>query len=424
VIEAVDDVSSPDTSESDEREGLHASKRARTQSCASSQGTLDSEEDEDWQHGAVFDSLKFVAGESDLDDELEGGDDSAMFAGVDEAEFCARLEELAISAGDNPLDETWLPPKQAKRVAKRKGFIGQPKEYKKGPDVGSKAKRTKQHYRKLLANQTSLTSFGFTSSSASQPGIAPSSFPATLPNFSATSNPLVDDGVTVVSPTPSTAHSPLCEQPESPCGTTTCGCDMDLPVSCNNDTCDPLVGGPDDESPLGADGLTEEAEEAWEDELEEQERGGVEIRGWDELQDQVKDDLAKGAKTLPLSRVSQLMLIQSFATLRLKGLGRVEASLEIARQWHEGEGVHFAWKVRALSRHYQVFEQLPAEKCGGQANALSPLKDEQLQLAAHQWLMSQEVGHVTPQQFCHALNETIIPTLGIALARPLCKQTA
>jgi len=172
---------------------------------------------------------------------------------------------------------------------------------------------------------------------------------------------------------------------------------MDLPVSCNNDTCDPLVGGPDDESQLGADGLTEEAEEAWEDELEEQERGGVEIRGWDELWDQVKDDLAKGAKTLPLSRVSQLMLIQSFATLHLKGLGRVEASLEIARQWHKGEGVHFAWKVRALAQHYQVFEQLPAEKRGGQANALSPLKDERLQLAARQWLMSQEVGHVTPQ---------------------------
>ena len=70
--------------------------------------------------------------------------------------FCEHLEELAISAGDNPLDETWLPPKQAKRVAKWKGFIGQPKEYKKGHDIGSKAKHTKQHYRKLLANQTSL----------------------------------------------------------------------------------------------------------------------------------------------------------------------------------------------------------------------------------------------------------------------------
>ena len=118
VIEAVDYVSFPDTSESDEREGQRARKRPRTQSCASSGGTSDSEEDQDWQCRAVFDSLKFVAGESDSDDELEDDDGSAMFAGVDEAEFCARLEELAISAGDDPLDEMWLPPKQAKHAAK------------------------------------------------------------------------------------------------------------------------------------------------------------------------------------------------------------------------------------------------------------------------------------------------------------------
>jgi len=44
---------------------------------------------------------------------------------------------------------------------------------------------------------------------------------------------LVDDGVTVVSPTPSTTHSPLCEQPESPCGTTTCGCDIETTLGEN-----------------------------------------------------------------------------------------------------------------------------------------------------------------------------------------------
>ena len=38
--------------------------------------------------------------------------------------------------------------------------------------------------------------------------------------------------------------------------------------------------------------------------------------------------------------------------------------------------------------------------------------------------MSQEVGHITPQQFHHVLNETIVPSLGITLVRPLCEQTA
>lgn len=55
-----------------------------------------------------------------------------------------------------------------------------------------------------------------------------------------------------------------------------------------------------------------------------------------------------------------------------------------------------------------MFEQLPTEKHGGRANALSPLKDERLQLAARQWLMLQEVGQV----------------IGIVLARPLCERTA
>jgi hypothetical protein len=94
--------------------------------------------------------------------------------------------------------------------------------------------------------------------------------------------------------------------------------------------------------------------------------GGVdEIRDWGMLWDQIKNDLKKKAKTLPLSQFNQLTIIRNFATLRLKGLGRLAASQEIARQWHEGEGHHFNQQVRALARHYQRFEKLPVEKCGG-----------------------------------------------------------
>ena len=160
-------VSSPNTSESepDEGECLHQSKRARSLSCTSNPDTSDDEE-KDWQRGAVFDSLKYVADESDSDDELEEGGDDTVFSGVDEAEFCAWLEALAVNAGDDPLDTTWLPPKQAKCAAQRKQkSVGHPKEYKKGPDVGSKSECTKQWYKKLLADQKSLSDFGFTFSS-------------------------------------------------------------------------------------------------------------------------------------------------------------------------------------------------------------------------------------------------------------------
>ncbi|KAI6154578.1 hypothetical protein BKA82DRAFT_4347497 [Pisolithus tinctorius] len=83
-----------------------------------------------------------------------------------------------------------------------------------------------------------------------------------------------------------------------------------ITVSCTNTQDSSGCHSDDASMPLNAGGLVEDAEDAWEDVLEEQERGGVKIRGWDELWEQVKDDLVRGMKTnLPLSRVNQLMLI-------------------------------------------------------------------------------------------------------------------
>ena len=104
--------------------------------------------------------------------------------------------------------------------------------------------------------------------------------------------------------------------------------------------------------------------------------------------------MKKGGDTLPISQVNQLLILHNFATLRLKGYGKMEASLEIARQWHEGEGMHYARKVRALARHYQVFEQLPIEKRGGEKMSCSTLLDERVKTAARSWLTSQPVGQV------------------------------
>ena len=68
------------------------------------------------------------------------------------------------------------------------------------------------------------------------------------------------------------------------------------------------------------------------------------------------------------------MILSIFATLCLKGVLRMQASAEIAYQWHDGDGVHFARWIRALARHYQIFEQLPAERHGGRS--ISFLEDE------------------------------------------------
>ena len=96
------------------------------------------------------------------------------------------------------------------------------------------------------------------------------------------------------------------------------------------------------------EGETADAErddEEWEAELDESlAPGTTEIRGWLTLRAQIKEDLKKKARSLPLSQINQLMILRNFATLRLKGLGRIVASKEIARQWHDkldGSSDHF-----------------------------------------------------------------------------------
>ena len=100
--------------------------------------------------------------------------------------------------------------------------------------------------------------------------------------------------------------------------------------------------------------------EEWEAELDERlAPDPAEIQYWLTLRTQIKADLKKEAKSLSLSQINQLLILRNFATLRLKGLGRVAASKEIALQWHdklEGSSDHFACRIRALARHYQIFE--------------------------------------------------------------------
>ena len=170
------------------------------------------------------------------------------------------------------------------------------------------------------------------------------------------------------------------------------------------------------------------ADEDWEAELDEcLTPNPTEIQDWSTLRKQIKKDLARKYKSLPLSQVNQLMILRNFATLRLRGLGRIEASKEIARQFHqklEGSSGHFARRIRSLARHYQIFEQLPRERRGGIKNARSILKNEAVHRASRAWLIQQQKGKVTPVKFQKGLNEIILPSLSIYPSKPLCERTA
>jgi hypothetical protein len=119
-----------------------------------------------------------------------------------------------------------------------------------------------------------------------------------------------------------------------------------------------------------------------------------------------------------------LQLIQNFSTLQIKGFKKISASIHLAQSHHDGDSVYFVRHVRALARHYQIYEQLPIKRCGGKRKGACYLDDEDVQQAARLWLESQKTGSVTSSGFCKVLNSTILPDLGIALRKPLCNRTA
>jgi hypothetical protein len=191
----------------------------------------------------------------------------------------------------------------------------------------------------------------------------------------------------------------------------------------------------DEASPTREDGLEEDSTLQVNSDREEEDMddfadvGGAEpkevkdIRGWQDLREQIKSDLLVAHKRHdPISRINQLMVLRNFATLRLKGVGRIAASEAIARQWQDGEGVHFACQIRYLACQYQLFEQIPANKQGGDRGR-SLLNDERVQAAARTYLRTLLTGEVTPTKFGHALNERILPSLGYSLKAPLSGRT-
>src|SRR6266850_1530372 len=88
-------------------------------------------------------------------------------------------------------------------------------------------------------------------------------------------------------------------------------------------------------------------------ETEQEPREKEEIQGWPELREQITADqkMVHKQNVTPTS-INQLMILQNFAMLRIKGLGRMAASKEIVQQWHDGKGIHFACQVWMLAHHY------------------------------------------------------------------------
>jgi len=148
------------------------------------------------------------------------------------------------------------------------------------------------------------------------------------------------------------------------------------------------------------------------------------VRSWEELRKQIKNDLKMGYKKhAPHVCMNQLTILRNFTTLHIKGRARIAASKEIAWQFHEGAGVHFACQIQFIACHYQLFEQLPDEQRGSDRGQ-SLLNNEQIQTAAKTHLLALPMGEVTPKRFHHTLNARILPALGYVLVKWLSERTA
>ena len=124
-----------------------------------------------------------------------------------------------------------------------------------------------------------------------------------------------------------------------------------------------------------------------------------EIQRWQKLRTQIKGQLQTAKeRSTTLTEINQLLILRNFANLCIKGFGRMDSSDHIALEWHEGQGVHFARRIRNLARHYQKFQQLPPEKRGS-SGSCSLFNDERVQRASRAYLTGLRIGDVTPKVF-------------------------
>ena len=266
----------------------------------------------------------------------------------------------------------------------------------------SKSKRTQTRYAKSWKSQTALDQFGF----------------SVVPRFTQHSanaqlHPSAESAHTQEAPEPTTV-------PDSPSVVVPSVRPASV-LSVSSDSCSEQSNA---EEQADEEDESEEDIEDWEEALDDAVQGNADIRDWEVLREQIKTTLRKKSKQLPLTQINQLMILTNFATLRLKGYTRNAASLEIAKQWHNGDGVWFARRICSLARHYQVFEQLPIEKRGGRSNSKSWLHNESVKHLTREWLSAQPTGKVTPKALQRALNTTIFPQLNITPKKPFCDRTA
>ncbi|KAJ7336113.1 hypothetical protein DFH08DRAFT_1018361 [Mycena albidolilacea] len=332
-------------------------------------------EDDCWLSDQGFTNLANIFANSDGEQDLP---DDNEWEEVDDFEWDnsdpllnddtlhTRLSTYAVAMDNGCADEDWVPPEVAKQLRKRKrNQKDRAPTYATGPVAANKAKRTLREpkWRNRMKGQIKLDSWA-TQNDRETP-TRPVKAARTEASSSTTQyidlnsdsdedldinandhsdgdmdvpddpDPQVELGTVDMSPVHSSAPSPVPSSAASSAHVS--------PISTRPPTPEPPIA-------IEGDGTT--FEEEWEAELDEQVHAGPgPVLTWTEIRDLVDKKLKVAKKShIPLAQVNQLLIIRNFATLSLKGFGRIQASVEIARQWQEGQGVHFARRISLKKR--------------------------------------------------------------------------
>ncbi|KIN98817.1 hypothetical protein M404DRAFT_16577 [Pisolithus tinctorius Marx 270] len=264
----------------------------------------------------------------------------------DDEELSCRLAEMVEKDGG---DATWLPDWLQRRLRNHAmAQKSQPKSYKKGPDVMSKSECTQSRYWVQWCNQSCLDAFGFARQSNASTSQAQQASVSVLSISS-------EESLSNVA-TDQTEWNTIANEAEWRVS----------PSWSQDSTVEDGVPGPDEDV---GEGQPLPVMEAWEEELDMAVSQNEEIHDWKVLQDQIRADLKKHSKALPLS-------------------------------------------------------QLPPERRGGCINAHSFLHDESVESHCCAWLSSLTTGQVTPRVLQNAVNTIIFPELGITPKCQISEQTA
>ncbi|KAF7328570.1 hypothetical protein MVEN_02545000 [Mycena venus] len=258
------------------------------------------------------DGMKSALGsdiEPDMD--VDGEDDYSLDSVfLDDEVLLEKLLTQAADVDDSDADEEeWVPTRiryqRQRRKQEKKG------ESFKGPDMGSKSDRTKRRYKEEIARQQNLTTFGFSVSEKPRQtqSLAQTDAAEPLDNARPSGDVLGeaapnDTDIDMVSVR--SAHST-----RSAASSMSVDDEPAVDDSAPSRPVSPMES--EDEAEID-----EERVHEWEMEAEFDTlvfRAVEQVKGWDTLRDQIKQELKKKGKSLPLAKMNQLTIIRNFATV-------------------------------------------------------------------------------------------------------------